>query len=281
MSKSFNLQSAASDKVMDTKEILDIKGNKKVSAKNCWSEVFFEKLAKCNLLELKCQHKNPVSCAKSIARKFLHYYWVQIQDINAFHFDFEMQIDNRPRFWEFMQSSNCLVQTFSKTTSMQASANSHQPLGKQLRSDSRAFLPICEVVVVIIRQTLPKKVTVTQVTRLEVIGIQAFDKLNAWRTAEVASRWHCVGCVLWGGLAALVSTSGRRSVARLKARARLAMAPGKGWRAVRETGDAASVGLITVIAHVAAVQTAGGKRGKRSLKVTLWKSGTLRKFVKM
>lgn len=90
-----------------------------------------------------------------------------------------------------------------------------------------------------------------------------------------------MGCELRGGLAALVSPSGRRSVARLKARARLAVAPGQGRRAVGEAGDATSVGLVTVIAHVAAVQTAGEKRGKRSLKVTFWKSGTLRKFVKL
>lgn len=41
------------------------------------------------------------------------------------------------------------------------------------------FLPICKVVVVVVRQALPKKVTVTQVTRLEVIGVQAFHELDA------------------------------------------------------------------------------------------------------
>lgn len=50
---------------------------------------------------------------------------------------------------------------------------------RKVGSNSKAFLPICEVVVVIVRQTLPKKVTITQVTGLEVIGVQAFDELNA------------------------------------------------------------------------------------------------------
>lgn len=188
---------------------------------------------------------------------------MQIQDISAFDFDFEMQMDNRT---QIKRSSCCAAAAehgpFQKETGMQAPANSHRPLRREIGSNSMAFSPICQVVVVIIRQTLPKEVAVTQVTGLEVIGVQAFNELDARRAAEVASRWHCVGCVLCRGLAALVSPSGGRGIAGLKARARLAVAPGERRRAVGEAGHAASVGLITIVAHVAAVQTAGEKRGR-------------------
>lgn len=127
------------------------------------------------------------------------------------------------------------------------------------------FLPVCKVVVVIVRQALPQKVAVTQVTGLEVISIQAFDARGA---AEVAAGGHGVGRELGTGLAALVPPRGRRSVARLESRAGLAVAPGEGRGAVGQTGHAASVGLVTVVAHVAAVQTAGERRGKGSLRVT-------------
>lgn len=92
------------------------------------------------------------------------------------------------------------------------------------------FLPICKVVIVIVRQALSKKVAVTQVTRLEVISIQPFDKLDARRAAEVAGAAgrHRVGRVLGTSLAALVSSCRRRGVARLKSRAGLAVAPGEG-----------------------------------------------------
>lgn len=92
------------------------------------------------------------------------------------------------------------------------------------------FLPICEVVIVIVWQALSKEVAVTQVTGLEVVSIQPFDKLDARRAAEVAGATgrHRVGRVLGAGLAALVSSRRRRGVARLKSRAGLAVAPGEG-----------------------------------------------------
>lgn len=205
---------------------------------------------------------------------------MQIEDISAFHFDFEMQIDNRPRFGKFMHEQQLLSTDLFKENQHVGVCKLSPAVKKTNWERLWTFLPICKVVVVIVRQALPKEVTVTQVTGLEVIGVQAFHELDAWRAAEVAASWHGVGCVLWSGLAALVSPCGRRSVARLESRAGLALAPGEGWRAVGETGDAASVGLVTVIAHVAAVQTAGERRRKGSLRVTFWTSGTFCQLVR-
>lgn len=95
---------------------------------------------------------------------------------------------------------------------------------------SSDILPISEVVVIIIWQALSLKVTVAQVTRLEVGVIQPFDELDARRAAEAAgaASRHRVGRVLGGALATLVpSTGGGRGIARLEARARLAVAPGE------------------------------------------------------
>lgn len=92
------------------------------------------------------------------------------------------------------------------------------------------LLPVSQVVVVVIRQALSQKVSVTQVTRLEVGVVQPFDELDAGRAAEAAGAagWHGVGRVLGTGLTPLVpSTRGGRGVARLEARAGLAVAPGE------------------------------------------------------
>lgn len=205
---------------------------------------------------------------------------MQIEDISAFHFDFEMQIDNRPRFGKFMHEQQLLSTDLFKENQHVGICKLSPAVKKTNWERLWTFLPICKVVVVIVRHALPKEVTVTQVTGLEVTGVQAFHELDAWRAAEVAASRHGVGRVLWSGLAALVSPCGRRSVARLESRAGLALAPGEGWRAVGETGDAASVGLVTVIAHVAAVQTAGERRRKGSLRVTFWTSETFCQLVR-
>lgn len=90
-------------------------------------------------------------------------------------------------------------------------------------------LPVCQVVVVVIGQAFSKKVAVTQVARLEVgvVNVQSFNELNARGAAEAAgtAHWHRMGCILGGGLTALVPSCGRWSIACLKAWAGLAMAP--------------------------------------------------------
>lgn len=135
------------------------------------------------------------------------------------------------------------------------------------------LLPVCQIVIIIIWQALPQKVTVTQVTGLEVgvFHIQAFNKLHTRCAAEAAGAagWHGVGRVLGACLAALVSsTSGRWSITSLKTRTGLTMAPGERGRAVGQARYAASVGFITVIAHITAVQAAGKTcRGKGYVKL--------------
>lgn len=96
-------------------------------------------------------------------------------------------------------------------------------------TDLQKLLPVCQVVVIVVGQALSEKVTVAQVTRLEVISVQPFDELNARRAADAAGAagWHRVGRVLGSSLTPLVSSSGRRGVACLKSRAGLAVAPGE------------------------------------------------------
>lgn len=124
----------------------------------------------------------------------------------------------------------------------------------------KLILPISQVlIIIVIWQAFPLKVSVTQVTRLEVSVIETLYQLDAGGAAEAAgaASRHRVSCVLRGAFTALVGAAcGGRSVAGLETGAGLTVAPGQRRGAVRQAGHAASVGLVAVVAHVAALHAA-------------------------